>query len=105
MNDLKNTYPSEQETALLKAKITEYLASNGIVRENTTLVCFIDGAQRQPDLFELMFDFVVQKNKPKSKIDMGDKNTSGICFTCSNVNNFKGSSVYVCPDCGRILRP
>lgn len=58
MSDSKNSSKiNNQHDTLLRAKVEEYLAQKGIVRENTTLVCFIDGAQRQPDLIELMFNF------------------------------------------------
>ena len=39
----------------------EYLEAKGIVMENTTLISFIDGAMRQPDLISLMEEYAKLK--------------------------------------------
>lgn len=41
----------------------DYLESKGIFLENTTMVSFIDGAMRQPDLVSLMEEYARLKIK------------------------------------------
>lgn len=41
----------------------QFLKSKGIERHNTSLICYIDGAMRQPDLYELLEEYSKVKIK------------------------------------------
>lgn len=60
----------------------QFLALKGIKTQNTTLICYINGAMRQPILINLMEEYaylkVLQSNKFNESLQNQIKNESSI---------------------------